>query len=180
VKFGFKAPVAMTLVPWWLDVTDRLMFLHVLRDGRDIAFSANQGPVSKFYAPMYAKRINEVPTGAAPGKAIKLWADWNNGLRAWAEEKRRQQQQLGGGGGGGAKQFDYLPVHIEDLVHSSDRVRLDAIARVARFVGSGECFSSCLLQSVSQSVSQSMLRVACCLLLACMMISLCTITTGCA
>ena len=42
VKFGFKAPVAMTLLPWWKELCTHLMFLHVTRDGRDIAFSANQ------------------------------------------------------------------------------------------------------------------------------------------
>lgn len=45
VKFGFKAPVAMTLMPWWREVCPHLMFIHVTRDGRDIAFSANQVPV---------------------------------------------------------------------------------------------------------------------------------------
>ena len=130
MKFAFKAPVAMTLVPWWLQVTDKLMFLHVIRDGRDIAFSANQGPVNKFYAPMYGKRITQVPTGAIPDKAIKLWADWNNGLRQWAESKMRSLSR--------GQQFDYLQTHIEDLVHSSVEVRLNAIVRVANFVGSGE------------------------------------------
>ena len=154
VHFAFKAPVAMTLVPWWLQAADKLMFLHVLRDGRDIAFSANQGPVNKVDAPMYGKRIAEVPTGAVSSKAIKLWADWNNGLRQWAEAKVRslhpassspsqqstQQQQ---------QQFDYLPVHIEDLVDAADEVRLNAIVLLAQFVGSGvflpACLPACLL-----------------------------------
>jgi hypothetical protein len=43
VKYGFKAPVAMTLVPWWAYLIPDFKFLHVVRDGRDIAFSANQG-----------------------------------------------------------------------------------------------------------------------------------------
>jgi hypothetical protein len=42
VLYGFKAPVAMTLIPWWKKLNPHFMFLHVLRDGRDIAFSANQ------------------------------------------------------------------------------------------------------------------------------------------
>jgi hypothetical protein len=46
VLYGFKAPVAMTLVPWWQKLNPHFMFLHVLRDGRDIAFSANQVPTS--------------------------------------------------------------------------------------------------------------------------------------
>lgn len=126
----------MTLVPWWQAACDdKLMFLHVLRDGRDIAFSANQGPVDKFYAPMYGKRISEVPTGSAPSKAIKLWADWNNGLRRWAEAKKVKAQTRQGGSQ--QQQFDYLPVHVEELVDSSDSVRLHAIVTLAKFVGSG-------------------------------------------
>lgn len=139
MKYAFKAPVAMTLVPWWLQAADKLMFLHVLRDGRDIAFSANQGPVNKFFGPMYGKVKQgvQVPTGAVSAKAIKLWADWNNGLRVWAEEK---MQQLAGRGKweGKQQQFDYLAVRIEHLVDPSDVVRLDAIAHLAKFVGSGE------------------------------------------
>ena len=166
----------MTLVPWWLQAADRLMFLHVLRDGRDIAFSANQGPVSKFYAPMYSKQggavRGNVPTGAVPAKAIKLWADWNNGLRIWAEEKRRQLSGKGGAGGK-EQQFDYLSVHIEHLVDPSDVVRLDAIARLAQFVGSGEgasrgyccCVECCRavlnIRDVCLSVCLSVCLIAC-------------------
>ena len=42
VKYGFKAPVAMTLAPFWASLLSDFRMLHVLRDGRDIAFSANQ------------------------------------------------------------------------------------------------------------------------------------------
>ena len=42
VALGIKAPVAMTLVPYWQSLLPNFKFLHVVRDGRDIAFSANQ------------------------------------------------------------------------------------------------------------------------------------------
>lgn len=42
VKYGFKAPVAMTLGPYWAYLLKDFKMLHVLRDGRDISFSANQ------------------------------------------------------------------------------------------------------------------------------------------
>ena len=42
IRYGFKAPVAMTLLPFWQALEPKLKFLHVVRDGRDIAFSANQ------------------------------------------------------------------------------------------------------------------------------------------
>jgi hypothetical protein len=81
IKFGFKAPVAMTLAPWWAHLLPDFRLLHVLRDGRDIAFSANQGPVQKFYHTMYGANSNE----RIEVKAIRLWSDWNAGLREWAE-----------------------------------------------------------------------------------------------
>lgn len=43
IKYGFKAPVSMTLVPFWASTIENFKFLHVVRDGRDIAFSSNQG-----------------------------------------------------------------------------------------------------------------------------------------
>ena len=42
VSFGIKAPVSMVMAPWWKDMLPNFKFLHVVRDGRDIAFSANQ------------------------------------------------------------------------------------------------------------------------------------------
>lgn len=36
VKYGFKAPVSMTLVPMWAEALQNFKFLHVVRDGRDI------------------------------------------------------------------------------------------------------------------------------------------------
>lgn len=44
VDYGFKAPVAMTVIPLIVNVAAPLAvsFLHVVRDGRDMAFSGNQ------------------------------------------------------------------------------------------------------------------------------------------
>ena len=47
----------MTLAPYWAHLLPHFRFLHVLRDGRDIAFSANQGPVEKFFTAMYGQQV---------------------------------------------------------------------------------------------------------------------------
>lgn len=152
VIYGFKAPVAMTLVPWWRKLNPHFMFLHVLRDGRDIAFSANQvalhfnlltfniwqGPVTKFYHSMYKKRP-ELLVHPPAVKAIQLWADWNNGIRKWAEQQQKITPNTKD------SSFRYLPIHIEDLVTESRDVRYEAIKRIADFVGSGD-FPSFLLR----------------------------------
>jgi hypothetical protein len=41
VAYGIKAPVSMTMVPSLHAAVPNLKFLHVVRDGRDIAFSTN-------------------------------------------------------------------------------------------------------------------------------------------
>lgn len=142
VLYGFKAPVAMTLVPWWRKLNSHFMFLHVLRDGRDIAFSANQvficlfsfdffqGPVTKFYHAMYKNRP-ELMVYPPAVKAIQLWADWNSGIKNWAEKEMKISPQTRD------SSFRYLSVHIEDLVDESRDIRYKAIKHIAEFVGSG-------------------------------------------
>lgn len=126
VKFGFKAPVAMTLSPLWAALLPSFKLLHVLRDGRDIAFSDNQGPVEKFYGDMYHE--NERPPPQV--KAIRLWSDWNTQLYAWA--KKRAQVDSGVTG----QSFSYFALHSEDLVSDSISVRFAAISSLAQWVGS--------------------------------------------
>lgn len=105
VSFGIKAPVAMVMVPWWRHMSPNFKFLHVVRDGRDIAFSANQvcdistintnlylfslgaclhqGPVNKFYKTMYPQTSLRQPSTNL--KAIHLWSDWNSQIHKWSE-----------------------------------------------------------------------------------------------
>jgi len=128
VKYGFKAPVAMTLAPYWAHLLPHFRLLHVLRDGRDIAFSANQGPVEKFYVSMYGgvPDRNEV-------KAVRLWSDWNAQLKKWAQERVDGFDRVSGNAG---KSFGYFALHTEDLVDDSRDVRYAAIAHLAAWVGS--------------------------------------------
>jgi hypothetical protein len=48
VSMGFKAPVSQLLLPLFRDQLPAVKFLHVVRDGRDVALSDNQSPVKKF------------------------------------------------------------------------------------------------------------------------------------
>ena len=124
IKYGFKAPVSMTLAPLWADVLPHFRFLHVLRDGRDIAFSANQGPVEKFYNIMYSSdnKNNEQ-------KAFSLWSDWNSQIHIWAKNYASKLSQP-------EKSFGYFALHSEDLVSSSLPVKFAAIVHLAEWVGS--------------------------------------------
>lgn len=124
VSFGFKAPVAMTLAPFWAALAPAFKLLHVLRDGRDIAFSANQGPVNKFFNDMYNPSLRAEPQEMA----IRLWSDWNAQIYKWAEAYAAA--------GAAGKPFGYYAMHSEDLVSEDSQVRFAAIHNLARWVGS--------------------------------------------
>lgn len=51
IEYGFKGPISMTLAPFFALLLNDFRILHVLRDGRDIAFSANQ--VRRIWINMY-------------------------------------------------------------------------------------------------------------------------------
>lgn len=127
--YGFKAPIAMSMVPLWAHKLPHFKFLHVLRDGRDIAFSANQGPVEKFFESMYESRFNHLNPAE---KAIKLWSDWNFQAFAWSRdyaEKYRKEKV-------NDKSFEYLAVHTEDLIGDDITVKFALIKHIAELVGS--------------------------------------------
>jgi hypothetical protein len=144
--YGFKAPVSMTLLPYWHSLLPNLIFLHVLRDGRDIAFSVNQGPVEKFYQDMYANNP-ETRLLHPPQKAIKLWSDWNSQLYHYAKEyvnafsSSAKGDGAGEGAAGGEEKYPnhrltYQVVHSEDLVDDSRMVRFAAMYALAKLVRS--------------------------------------------
>lgn len=142
VRYGFKAPVAMTLVPFWIQALQSSMFIHVLRDGRDIAFSANQGPVQKFYGDMY-RNSREAMTLNPSVKSIKLWSDWNSDVyrfsKAAAQNKDNVLDSLWSDTSLGDKSqraFGYFQLHSEDLVSPNRQVRFAAIYHLSQFVGS--------------------------------------------
>lgn len=130
VAFGFKAPVAMTLAPYWAHLLPHFKLLHVVRDGRDIAFSANQGPVEKFYRDMYGGQGGML---SPPLMAVRLWSDWNFQLFDWAS-RRSALPALAAPAA--SSSFGYLALHSEDLVSSQAEVRFAALLSLARWVGS--------------------------------------------
>lgn len=55
VSWAFKAPISMALLPVFASATNSFKFVHVIRDGRDIAFSGNQKTVEYYYDLVYPK-----------------------------------------------------------------------------------------------------------------------------
>uniref|UniRef100_A0A7R9WRJ1 Sulfotransferase domain-containing protein n=1 Tax=Craspedostauros australis TaxID=1486917 RepID=A0A7R9WRJ1_9STRA len=110
VSFAFKAPIAMTLIPQLRRIFDgRFKLVHVVRDGRDIAFSDNQSPVNKYYEVVHGKDGSDTHC-----KAMRLWNDWNVQAHRWMRDDP-----------------NYLVVRSEDLM--SPR-RGAVLQRLARFV----------------------------------------------
>jgi len=129
ITYGIKAPVSMLLVPAFLDIWRGMKFIHVVRDGRDIAFSGNQSPVNKFYKDSYPdgeSRWHQYPDMKV--KSMQLWSDWNADLLEW---ERRKAEAVNAGSG---ENFDFLLLRLEDLLDSD--TRFEQIKRVASFVGS--------------------------------------------
>jgi len=129
VLHGFKAPVAMTLAPCFAEESPHFKFVHVLRDGRDIAFSANQGPVDKFYKDMYGER-DGVRNPELRG--IKLWSDWNSQIYSWAEAYHDKVERMNTS----SRSFGYFVLHSEDLVSDELSVKYAVINQLAAFIGS--------------------------------------------
>jgi Sulfotransferase domain len=135
IQYGFKAPVSMLLLPLLLDVFGSIKFLHVVRDGRDVAVSDNQSPVNKFYESFYPEEQREKIDGAywadKPDlksaekyiKAMRLWNDWNEQAGAWSQSHVDDDA------------FDYHLIRSEDLISDPQR-RVETIQQLAVFVGS--------------------------------------------
>lgn len=127
IYYGFKAPISMALLPFWVNIIPKIKFIHIVRDGRDIAFSDNTGPIRKFfnctYGPnsKYEKDRNEV-------KAIRLWNDQNLQVHKFIESFRKQN--------GNESTFDYFTIRTEDLLTPNHDVRFNTVKQLAQFIGS--------------------------------------------
>jgi len=122
---GFKAPVTMLLLPLLKEVFGKIKYLHIVRDGRDVALSTNKSPVLKFYQSMYLdadERMANHSKDSYPVLAMNLWNDWNTQALEWEQAHANDPD------------FDYLVMRSEDLVDPSRK--FETLARLAAFVGS--------------------------------------------
>jgi hypothetical protein len=126
VAYAMKAPVSMLILPImarYFSPKTGIKFIHVVRDGRDVALSSNQSPVVKFYNntyPDHADRSLKWKGELENVKAMQLWNDWNLQVNEWGT---RNQDQV-----------DYLLMRSEDLLDPEKR--FECLQRLAVFVGS--------------------------------------------
>jgi len=74
LAWGWKAPRSMYLLPFWDDLFPSLRFLHVVRDGHDMAFSSNQNQLLKHGDAMLGPATAGQPQ---PLRSIALWSQAN-------------------------------------------------------------------------------------------------------
>lgn len=129
VHYGFKAPITMLLLPALRQVFGSVKFLHVVRDGRDIAVSDNQSPVKKFYDYFYGDAIqrrsaydHEDDESLKSVMAIQLWNDWNRQVEEWSWKHND------------GRSLDFLTIRTEDLL--SPNLKYQVLKQLSHFVGS--------------------------------------------
>jgi hypothetical protein len=126
VAYAMKAPVSMLILPImarYFSPKTGIKFIHVVRDGRDVALSSNQSPVIKFYNntyPDHANRSLKWKGDLEHVKAMQLWNDWNLQVNKWGIRN--------------PDQVDYLLMRSEDLLDPEKR--FECLQRLAEFVGS--------------------------------------------
>lgn len=122
--WGWKNPRSMYVLPIISAACPELRFLHLVRDGRDMALSDNQNQPNKHYDALFGESY----TGENPENAIRLWAAANSQVADWGE------RELGG---------RYMRVRFEDLCESPKTVLVPVLieggfdAALAERVGTG-------------------------------------------
>lgn len=96
--WGWKAPRSIYLLPFLHALFPMLKYIHVLRDGRDMAFSKNQNQLRKHARQLLTWRARWFQP--APVRSLLLWAHVNRRAANYGE------QHLG---------KNYLAVRFEDL-----------------------------------------------------------------
>ena len=111
--WGWKEPRSAFLLPYFHTHFRELKFLHVVRDGRDMAFSANQNQLTKHGSTMLKE--SEAHWNA-PLQSIALWSRLNLRVADYAERHLAGQ---------------YLRIRFEDLCGEP----VETIRRIFEFFG---------------------------------------------
>ena len=96
-RWGWKNPRGMFVLPAIHDLFPGMRFVHLVRDGRDMALSDNWNQPRKHHAALFG---GPPPAEGDPEAAIRMWAAANLGAADWGERTL------------GAR---YLRVRFEDL-----------------------------------------------------------------
>lgn len=112
-KWGWKNPRNIYLLPFMHHVFPKMYFVHVIRDGRTMAFSDNQGQCNQYYATYFGRPLDKT---RLPEASIELWSKMNIDAATWA------QKYLGA---------RYIRVHFETLCHHPQKTILSLLSQLA-------------------------------------------------
>lgn len=107
IGWGWKNPRFIYLLPFLHRLYPRFRFVHVVRDGRDIALSSNQQQLQHFYPSLFG-----TPPQIDAVHSIRMWQEVNLGAYRFAR----------------AAGMDYTLVRYEDMCLRPE----ETIARLAR------------------------------------------------
>ena len=149
-SWGFKAPVSQLLLPFFRKQLPAFKFLHIIRDGRDVALSDNHSPVRKFYSYYYEDAVDRNykmklddfgDNARAQIEAMQLWNDWN---KAIFEYGKRYSD---------GKTFEVLVMRTEDFLDYP----FESVVKLADFVGSPKTPHDlcCISRQVASDLGQS-------------------------
>ena len=113
-RWGWKAPRSIYLLPFLHAQFAQLKFIHLLRDGRDMALSPNQNQLRKHGRAVLSWRERLLHSTAQ--SSMLLWADVNLRAADYGEASLRE---------------NYLRVYFEDLCAKP----LEATAQIVNFLG---------------------------------------------
>jgi hypothetical protein len=98
--WGWKEPRSIFLLPFFASQFSALRFLHVVRDGRDMAYSSNQNQLRKHGQVLLGDRH----AGASqPVRSIALWSELNLATAEYGATVLRER---------------YLRIRFEDLCYA--------------------------------------------------------------
>jgi len=106
--WGWKNPRSMYILPIIAAACPDMSFLHLVRDGRDMALSDNQNQPNKHYEALFSEAYGS----AAPEFAIRLWAHANSQVADWGE------RELGN---------RYMRIRFEDLCAAPGNILTNAL-----------------------------------------------------
>ncbi|HTW32682.1 MAG TPA: sulfotransferase [Candidatus Sulfotelmatobacter sp.] len=94
-RWGFKNPRHIFALPVLDNIFGNALFVHVLRDGRDMLLSENRNQAKKHFVALFGRRFGQ--TGA---DMARFWAKTNLDARAFGARQLRER---------------YVAVRIEDM-----------------------------------------------------------------
>jgi hypothetical protein len=111
-RWGWKNPRSMYILPLIHALFPEVRFIHLVRDGRDMATSDNQNQPRKHYQALFAEPLNETD----PSGSIRLWTAANLAVADWAERNLGER---------------YLRLRFEDLCAEPE----NGVRRILEFAG---------------------------------------------